>query len=941
MEVGHTPFDNINIKLVDSSLSDLSISSFFINQACSNFYIEIFNKDKDIVNIIFRRAKDVNSKKEIKKEKINQLKEIKIIFDFQCLSYELSLENVKNIIYNFYNNINNNTKLSVIIQNTIINKFSSLVSLDNKLKLNELIISDELYNISPNLNILFPEIKVNKLVLKKFKINSRLQLTNFCNFILGTECKELILEDIFIELILKNDENDKEYNDLNCYFTYNEGIITLNNQYTYIRSLTLRDCPLFVITKNMFILNKEIDPRIIDIDENSLINPTFITKFKIIKNKFHLCFDLDSYKIKKEEENNDDNNNNNKKEDYLYYLSYIFNIIIGFKDDSKIQNNIEEDEESDDEEENIGNIDRECFYKLKFKNFDVTKYEYITNDGVTSINEDDWILNNKEKERKEKWETFEEKLKKFKFEKLSNVKMLVINNCSNFFIQWILNFVIRDEVNIKKSYNDDFELLKLKKCGKDYIELKNILPLKIKHLILFDTPLIIDSFNKNYQTHLEYFNNNLGTIENLYIIINSLDYFNKENNLNIYKTMEILIELIQSSHFNKNLSFGMNALSMIMTFLVYRKYHSNKKLYYNGEIEEKGEDLMSKGEILKIKNETKKDINNDSLTCIPKKFFFCCKKYREYLINESFNLKCLEEAKITLINGAIKKQSENFEYLNYLYMKSKKYDKKNNEIKKLDYGINLINIDKDYKLFFSINNIDNITLKNVIFSNSINSLIKEEEGITFINLVSFTEEEKNIIKMNNYSEPKIPNYKIDMKTLNGLLFKNYLFEDLAAMFRYFMMKVEQTEEEKEKQVSKENADKKLILMEYFKNYSKIFNSFKQNIKRLTVILNDIKELKEFFCIISLYKVIMDEKNWFKEILIANNKKKEVSLPNKEKIEKEIGSYFLKDKNEKENEVYSEFNYYFSHPAEKNLLMNKKIEINDYTYYIDCLFDDYL
>ena len=311
------------------------------------------------------------------------------------------------------------------------------------------------------------------------------------------------------------------------------------------------------------------------------------------------------------------------------------------------------------------------------------------------------------------------------------------------------------------------------------------------------------------------------------------------------------------------------------------------------------------------------------------------------MINETFKLNSIEDSNITMINVAIKKQSENVEYLNYLLTKAKKPEKKINEIKKLDFGINLMNIDKDYKLFFSINNIDNITLKNVEFSHSINSLIKEEEGITLINMISFTDDEKNIIKMNDYPEPKIPNIRMDMRTLNGILFKNYLFEDIGAIFRYFMIKIEQNEECKEQQVSNETADKKIILMEYFKNYEKIFNSFKKNIKKTTVILNNIKELKELFCILSLYKIIIDKNNWFKEILIVNKKKKEILLPNKIKIEKELGPYFLKDKNEEENEIYSEFNYYFSNPSEKNMLRNKKYEINDYTYYIECLFDDYL
>ena len=265
-----------------------------------------------------------------------------------------------------------------MIQNTLINNFISMIIPKNELKLTELIISDELYNISPNLSVLFPQIEVHKLTLKKFKINSRLQLSNFTNFILQTECKELILDDIFIELIIKKNKNDKEYNDLDCYFTYREGIITLNNQYTRITYLTLRDCPLFALNGDMFNLNNQIESRFIDVDENSIINPSIITNFKILGKRFEICFDLDSYKLKMEEEEEEkeaeENNNIKKKEeDYIDYLSYIFNIIIGFSEENKIEKekNEEEEEEDEKEEENEEDDDKininnkECLYKLK------------------------------------------------------------------------------------------------------------------------------------------------------------------------------------------------------------------------------------------------------------------------------------------------------------------------------------------------------------------------------------------------------------------------------------------------------------------------------------------------------------------------------------------------------------------------------------------------
>ena len=942
-------------------------SSIFKKFDCSNLYLEIFNNDNDKVNLIFRRPENIPYNKELDIKKVQNLKEIKFVFDFQCLTYDLPVDKAKELLnkfYNFYNQKENTNKAKFIlaIQNTLINNFTSTV-MPKKMDLHELIISDELYNISPNLDILFPKVSIHKLVLKKFKINSRLQLSNFTNFILQTDCEELILEDIFIELIIKKDKNDEEYNDLDCYFTYKNGIITLNNQYTTITSLKLRDCPLFALNSKMFTLNNKIPSRNIDIDENSLINPSIITNFKIIGNKFDICFDLDSYKLKKEEEDEEEENKNanniKKKEDYLDYLSYIFNIIIGFSDENKNKlekekngkgNEEEEEEEeeeaeeeekeNEDDEVNININNKECLYKLKFKNFDTTKYEYITNDQAKLIKEEDLILNNEEKKRKEKWENFEEKLKIFKFEKLSNVKKLIFDNCSNFFVQWILHFLGLEKEANKNNINSDLELLKLKKCGKDYIDLKNILNLKIDNLILFDTPLIIDHFNNQKKSHLYYFKDNLGYVDNLTIKINTLEYYNKEFNLNTYKTMEIITELIQCKNFNKNIIFEMNALSKIMTFLVYKNYFQKKSIYDSPNIEEKGEDKIIEEEINKIK--ATKDINNekDEITFIPKQFFFCKKLYRDYLLNNSLKLNSIENSKITIKNTVIKKQSENYENLNYLLVKAKKEDKKSKELKKAIFGCNLIDIDKDYKLFFNLNNIKNITFQNVMFSHSINSAIKQEEGETIINLISYTEEEKNIIENNKYTPPKIPNFRMDMKTLNGILFKNFLFEDIGSMFRFFMLKVEPKKENIKKETSDDIAERKTQLMEYFIKYKKILDTIKDNIKKFIIIINDIKEIKELFCMLSIFKIISIKGNWFKEILLVNKVNKEIELPIKEKFEEEIGEYFMKDKNQEDKEVYSEFNYYFTSPEEEKMFKTKKIEINNYTFYIDCQLQDY-
>ena len=94
---------------------------------------------------------------------------------------------------------------------------------------------------------------------------------------------------------------------------------------------------------------------------------------------------------------------------------------------------------------------------------------------------------------------------KFNIAPLSNVKELIFDNCSNFFIKWIIFFIKGNKIN-NKSDNVDFGLIKIKKCGKDYVNLKQILTMKIDKFILFDSPLIIGTtFPKENKSHLEFF----------------------------------------------------------------------------------------------------------------------------------------------------------------------------------------------------------------------------------------------------------------------------------------------------------------------------------------------------------------------------------------------------------------------------------------------------
>ena len=136
--------------------------------------------------------------------------------------------------------------------------------------------------------------------------------------------------------------------------------------------------------------------------------------------------------------------------------------------------------------------------------------------------------------------------------------------------------------------------------------------------------------------------------------------------------------------------------------------------------------------------------------------------------------------------------------------------------------------------------------------------------------------------------------------------------------------------------------KKKTLMEYFIRFKKIFECFKNNIKKLTIIINNIKELKEFYCTLCVLRVLVKPENWIKEeVSVQGSKIKDIAikLPSKKKIENEIENYFIKEKNEEGKECYSEINYYYSSFEEKIMLKNKKIIIGENIFYIESQFED--
>ena len=834
----------------------------------------ILIKKKDNIYIVVqdfsfekKNEKIINLIKQIKNEKENENKNLNYIFEVNDLSKPLEtreFEKIQSLIIETLKKEGEkevseeitDEKINIFIKNCYITSIEdSFYPSEKKLYLNQLYISDELYNMTPKLSYLFLGLLPKILIIKKIKINSNDQLDDFFNFIKSKEecCQELILEDIFIELILKKD-NDEEYNELSQYITFENGDFYLvgknDSKKLKIKRIKMRDCPLFAISDDTFKNindNKDIS---IDIDENSLLNPEIITKFKVNEGYTDICFDLDSYKL---------NENENKKEDYIKYIEYILNIIIDNKDNIK-------------------------FRKIKFKNFDITKYEYITEEILTYIDEKNWILNKEEQEKKKKFEEYDEIINKKindNLDKLSELKELIFDNCTNHFIQLILKFIAN---NNKSEYHLNY--LKLKKCGKEYFDLKNILSLNIKKLILFDTPLIVDRFPESGKSHLECFKGTLGKFDNFTISINTLEHYCMENNLSYYKTIEIITELINNKNFNNNLCFEMDALPLIMTFLVAKQLNKNGKI-----------------------------IGKDT---IPNDFNFKSIEERQNLIegsNSPFILDGLENKEITIKKNNIRNRLENY-YVIASYLKNQKGSEIN--LKKSEFGSEIFEYDLDYKAFFNTNKVNKIRIIDNIFSNFI-GINDEKYREALYNLIQNEKEENNKKQ-----------YMLDMKSLNKVIYIKNEYDNFSNLFKNFINVLDLKDIEE-----KILKDKIRDLFWFINHLKKLLNFLKQYSEKLTIIFDNIKEKKEFFCLLVFIREVSREENYFDKSFSCKNKNETKNLkfriPDKKKEAKnKLNNYFLKEQNEEGRAKYSLFNYYYTSEDEEKVFdeSNKKINFDE-------------
>ena len=244
----------------------------------------------------------------------------------------------------------------------------------------------------------------------------------------------------------------------------------------------------------------------------------------------------------------------------------------------------------------------------------------------------------------------------------------------------------------------------------------------------------------------------------------------------------------------------MNALPVIMTFLVARKYNNDKSI--------------------------------NEKYFIPVDFDFPSnEKRQEFIENDKspFILKGLENKTITIKRHNIKTRLSNF-YILYSLWKNEKFKEQ-----KSDFGNDTFDIDIDYKTIFNVNKIKTIILKDCIFDNNIPLKLKEEAfKLTFTNLLRTSDDDKE--------ETNKKNYKIDIKTLNEIIYKNP-FYSFQSLIKYYLSTISL------EKINLEQLEILKNLKTFIDDLKYIFDRIRTYTNEFTIIFENLKERKQFFCLL--------------------------------------------------------------------------------------------
>ena len=116
---------------------------------------------------------------------------------------------------------------------------------------------------------------------------------------------------------------------------------------------------------------------------------------------------------------------------------------------------------------------------------------------------------------------------------------------------------------------------------------------------------------------------------------------------------------------------------------------------------------------------------------------------------------------------------------------------------------------------------------------------------------------------------------------------------------------------------------------FFDNLKITFKYLEENIKEITIIINNIKERKEFYCLMKVFELVEDGKSDINYKYKYHGNDNIIILPDKEKLKENLKKYFLIEQNEDEKDILSVYNYYYISDDEKDKFgdvgKKKKIE----------------
>jgi hypothetical protein len=221
-----------------------------------------------------------------------------------------------------------------------------------------------------------------------------------------------------------------------------------------------------------------------------------------------------------------------------------------------------------------------------------------------------------------------------------------------------------------------------------------------------------------------------------------------------------------------------------------------------------------------------------------------------------------------------------------------------------------------------MNKIETLILKDCNFEESFLDQ-KKIHSFSFINFI------------NNINEKDKKYTKIDIKSLNDYIYKNHLsFDNYSDFFNHL---IKTSIGSTELDLNQYKSIQRIISFE--EHLTKLFESLNNDKKEFTIIFSDIKERKEFYCLLYFFEEMQNNNN-FKDYEITKPKEKIKFLsPEKFKtLKQNLGLYFYQEKSElkQDDDFYTVFNYYYSSEDERNMFGEygnniKKIEFGKEKY----------